>query len=117
MKPLKSISNPLIAGTLLLTVTGLSSRVIGFFYRIFLSRIIGAEGLGIYQLIFPIFALCIAFSASGIQTAVSRFVAAADHKNTGMSYLYAGLVLSVGIALSLTVILISYSDFLRITYL
>ena len=36
MKPLKSISNPLIAGTLLLTVTGLSSRVIGFFYRIFL---------------------------------------------------------------------------------
>lgn len=54
MKPLKSISNPLIAGTLLLTVTGLSSRVIGFFYRIFLSRIIGAEGLGIYQLIFPV---------------------------------------------------------------
>lgn len=105
MKPLKSISNPLIAGTLLLTVTGLSSRVIGFFYRIFLSRIIGAEGLGIYQLIFPVFALCIAFSSSGIQTAVSRFVAAADHKNTGMSYLYAGLVLSVGIALSLTVIL------------
>ena len=87
MKPLKSISNPLIAGTLLLTVTGLSNRVIGFFYRIFLSRIIGAEGLGIYQLIFPVFALCIAFSSSGIQTAVSRFVAAADHKNTGMSYL------------------------------
>lgn len=114
MKPLKSISNPLIAGTLLLTVTGLSSRVIGFFYRIFLSRIIGAEGLGIYQLIFPVFALCIAFSSSGIQTAVSRFVAAADHKNTGMSYLYAGLVLSVGIALSLTVILISYSDFIAI---
>ena len=114
MKPLKSISNPLITGTLLLTVTGLSSRVIGFFYRIFLSRIIGAEGLGIYQLIFPVFALCIAFSSSGIQTAVSRFVAAADHKNTGMSYLYAGLVLSVGIALSLTVILISYSDFIAI---
>lgn len=114
MKPLKSISNPLIAGTLLLTVTGLSNRVIGFFYRIFLSRIIGAEGLGIYQLIFPVFALCIAFSSSGIQTAVSRFVAAADHKNTGMSYLYAGLVLSVGIALSLTVILISYSDFIAI---
>lgn len=31
-----------------------------------------------------------------------------------MSYLYAGLVLSVGIALSLTVILISYSDFIAI---
>ena len=114
MKPLKSISNPLIAGTLLLTVTGLSNRVIGFFYRIFLSRIIGAEGLGIYQLIFPVLPSVLPFSSSGIQTAVSRFVAAADHKNTGMSYLYAGLVLSVGIALSLTVILISYSDFIAI---
>ena len=66
MKPLKSISNPLIAGTLLLTVTGLSNRVIGFFYRIFLSRIIGAEGLGIYQLIFPIYMLCFSLCCHGL---------------------------------------------------
>ena len=46
--------NPLLAGTLLLTAAGFVSRILGFFYHIFLSRTIGAEGLGIYQMIFPI---------------------------------------------------------------
>lgn len=45
-------SHPLLTGTLLLTISGLISRIIGFFYRIFLSQTIGAEGVGIYQLIF-----------------------------------------------------------------
>ena len=37
-------------GTFLLTCAGLLSRVIGFFYRIFLSHAIGAEGIGLFQL-------------------------------------------------------------------
>ena len=51
--PLSHKTHPLITGTILLTTAGLLSRVLGFFYRIFLSRTIGAEGLGIYQMIFP----------------------------------------------------------------
>ena len=43
-----------IRGTLLLTFTGLFSRLIGFFYRIFLSHTIGAHGLGIFQLVLPL---------------------------------------------------------------
>ena len=46
--------NPLITGTILLTGAGFLSRILGFFYRIFLSRAIGAEGLGVYQMVFPI---------------------------------------------------------------
>ena len=49
--------HPLITGTILLTAAGLLSRVLGFFYRIFLSRTIGAEGLGIYQMIFPVYGI------------------------------------------------------------
>ena len=64
-----TLKNNLISGTLLLTLTGILSRIIGFYYKIFLSRRIGAEGLGIYQLIFPVFALVISVSAAGIQTA------------------------------------------------
>ena len=45
--------HPLITGTLLLTAVGFFCRILGFFYRIFLSRTIGAEGLGLYQMIFP----------------------------------------------------------------
>ena len=51
--------HPLIFGTIILTATGLITRVIGFFYRIYLSRLFGEEGMGIYQLlssgIIPIF--------------------------------------------------------------
>ena len=36
-----------LTGTLLLTFTGLICRILGFFYRIYLSRTIGAEGLGL----------------------------------------------------------------------
>ena len=43
----------LIRGALILTLTGFFSRIMGFFYRIFLSRAIGAEGMGIYQLYLP----------------------------------------------------------------
>ena len=57
-----------IRGTLLLTVTGLLSRLIGFFYRIFLSHTIGAHGLGIFQLVLPLQLLAMSVCASGIQT-------------------------------------------------
>lgn len=67
--------HPLVFGTLLLSGAGIISRILGFFYKIFLSRTIGASGLGLYQLIFPIFSLSLAISTSGIQTAISRFVA------------------------------------------
>ncbi len=77
---------------MLLTGAGIISRILGFFYRIFLSRIIGASGLGLYQLIFPVFTLCLAVSASGIQTAISHYVASekASHR-----YLGVGVLLSV----------------------
>mgnify|MGYP001039299411 CR=1 FL=1 len=64
--------NPLLIGTVILTVTGLLSRFIGFFYRIFLSKVFGAEGMGIYQLISPVLALSFSLTVSGKQTAISK---------------------------------------------
>ena len=56
----------IILGTVILTLTGFLSRF---------SRVFGEEGIGLYQLIFPVYALCISFSISGIETALSRTVA------------------------------------------
>lgn len=100
LSSIKKYSNhPLILGTFLLTATGLASRVIGFFYRIFLSHTIGAQGMGIYQLIFPVFSLGIAFSCAGIQTAISKYTAEAVGANRcPQTYLYAGLILSMALS-------------------
>ncbi len=68
-------TNPLITGTIILTITGFVSRFIGFFYRIFLSRVFGAEGMGLYQLTSPVLALTFSLTVSGMQTAISKFVA------------------------------------------
>ena len=67
--------HPLITGTAILTLAGLLSRFIGFFYRIYLSRVFGEEGMGVYQLISPVVALSYSLSAAGYQTAISKLVA------------------------------------------
>lgn len=64
-----------LKGAFVLTFVGLVTRVIGFFFRIFLSRAFGTEGVGIYHLIFPVYALCISLSAAGIETTLSRLTA------------------------------------------
>ena len=68
--------NPVLSGALVLTLAGFLSRIVGFFYRIFLSQQIGAEGMGVYQLIFPVFGICFSLCCGPVQTAVSRYVAA-----------------------------------------
>lgn len=60
-----------------MTASGVISRVIGFFYRVFLSRTIGAEALGIYQLIGPVFSICFSLCSSSIQTSITKFVSGA----------------------------------------
>lgn len=58
-----------------LTVTSLILRTIGIFFRVFLSGKIGAEGMGLYQLIVSIYVLGATFATSGISTAVTRLIA------------------------------------------
>lgn len=92
----------LIKGAFILTVTSLSAKIIGFFYRIFLSRTFGEENVGLYQLIFPVYALGISLTCAGIQTAISRCVAgksAIGKHNEARQILYIGLGLSVSVSL------------------
>lgn len=105
-------THTLIAGTLFLTAAGLFSRVLGFFYRIYLSRIVGAEGLGIYQMVFPVYSICFSLCAGSIQTAVSRFTAAdpARAKRT----LFTGLAISLSIASLLSLMLWINSEFIAV---
>ena len=65
----------LLQGAAILTAAGLVSRLMGFFFRIFLSHAFGEESVGLYQLIFPVYALCLSVSTAGLQTAVSRMTA------------------------------------------
>lgn len=102
--------NPLIIGTILLTGSGFLSRILGFFYRIFLSRSIGAEGLGIYQMVFPIHSVAFALCCGAIQTSISRLVARDTQR--GGAALRTGLMISLSISAPLAVLIWQCAPFL-----
>ena len=103
-----------IKGTFILTCTGLASRVIGFFYRIFLSHSIGAQGLGLYQLMVPLQNLVLALTTSGIQTALNRLIAsqtALKHHREAKNILCTGLLTAFSLSVGASWILYTNSDF------
>ena len=63
-----------IKNAAILTVTALILRMIGIFFRVWLADTIGAEGMGLYQVIFSVYVLASTFATSGISTAVTRTV-------------------------------------------
>ena len=112
--------HPLITGTIILTLTGLLSRIIGFFYRIYLSRLFGEEGMGVYQLTGPVLALTFSLTVAGLQTAISRYVAGEtsshDYK-TSLRTLLTGIVLSLLISLPCMWVLIRFSEWIAVSFL
>lgn len=70
-----------VGSTIILMFAGFFVRLIGFVYRIYLSNLIGAEGMGLFQLIFPVYSLVILTLSSGVSIAVSKLVAQELAKN------------------------------------
>lgn len=114
MQIYNKLKNPVVFGTLLLTSAGILSKIIGFFYRIFLSRVIGAEGLGIYQLIFPISTICFSITVSGLNTALSKYIAEyqTDNPSAPKQLLRACLIISLSLSVIFMGILTKYADFI-----
>ena len=65
----------IVTGALILTGAGIITRLLGFVYRIYMSNIIGAEGIGLYQLIMPLYMLAWSIACSGFNTAISKLIA------------------------------------------
>ncbi len=65
----------MLGGATALALASLVAKLIGALYRIPLTNVLGAEGMGMYQLVFPIYALFLTLSTSGLSVALSRIVA------------------------------------------
>ena len=110
---------PLIFGTLLLTITGLITRTIGFFYRIYLSRLFGEEGMGIYQLIGPVLALSYSICAASYQTTISKFVAeyTGDCNRGRFRPLLTGLMISIPLSIICCILIHTRAEFIAFSLL
>ncbi|MGL4572939.1 MAG: putative polysaccharide biosynthesis protein [Clostridium sp.] len=63
----------LIKGSLILGIAGILAKVLGLFFRWPLIMLIGDEGIGLYQMSFPLYMFFVAI-ASGIPVAISKIV-------------------------------------------
>ena len=69
------MSSGFLKGTLILTIAGFVVKAIGSINWILLSRILGGEGIGIYQMAFPIYLLLLQVSSAGVPIAISILTA------------------------------------------
>ena len=64
-----------IKGAAILTAAGLIAKVMGFAYRVILTRIIEPEGMGLYQIAYPVYTTLLVISRSGIPIALAKLIA------------------------------------------
>ncbi len=63
-----------IKNAAILTASSLILRFAGIIFKVWLAAKIGAEGIGLYQLVFSVYMFAATFATSGICTAVTRLV-------------------------------------------
>lgn len=75
--PVKSEPRSFLKGATLIMLATVLAKVLGACYRIPLTNILGAEGMGVYQLIYPVYSLILTSSSGALPVAVSVLVASA----------------------------------------
>lgn len=98
---------------LIVTIFNVSERLLGFFYRIMLSRSIGAEGIGVYQIAVSVFAVLITATSSGVPVTVSRLIAkkrAQNDFNAEYKIVTAGILLCLFLSAPLFLIIIFFRN-------
>ena len=90
------VKDKFLRGALILTAAGLMVKIIGAFNRILLSRLLGGEGIGLYQMAYPVYLLMVSVSSAGIPIAISIIVAEKIARN---DYAGAGRIFRVSLGL------------------
>lgn len=115
-----SRTTTILKGTFILSLTGFITRFMGFFYRIFLSQTLGEAGVGLYQLIFPVYALGFSLTSAGTEIALSRLTAnytASGNKTRVKELLHSGILFTLILSLVFTLLLQKHADFIANSYL
>lgn len=90
---MKNRKQSYIKGAVIISLGGFISKILGALYRIPLTNILGGGGMGIYQMVYPLYCILLTVSASGIPTGIARMVSSG--KGYGVEkralYLYGGV--------------------------
>lgn len=90
------------------TAFSAAEHCLGFLYRILLSRTLGSEGLGVYQVALTVFAVFLTVSSSGLPVTLSRTIS--KHRANGFktrehAATSAAVLISLGCSVPVTILL------------
>lgn len=96
-------------GALILMIGSVLSRILGFIYRICIVRLLGPEGIGLYEMVFPAITLILVLTTAGIPVALAKLIAgdfARGHRRKVAAILRVSLLILVATGILFPAVLI-----------
>ena len=75
MKKTKKQTDGFIKGAVIIALGGFVAKLLGALYRIPLTNFIGGRGIGLYQMIYPVYCILLTVSATGIPSSLAKLTA------------------------------------------
>ena len=101
IKNAKRNKDGLLQGAAWIAAGGFIAKIIGALYRIPLTNLIGGKGLGLYQMVYPVYCLLLTVSATGIPSSIAKLTAEQIRKGKSTRPLFVSamkLFLLIGVA-------------------
>ncbi len=97
----------------IVTMFSIAEKFLGFLYRVYLSRTIGSEGIGLYQVALSVFALLLTITCSGTPITVSRLMTkyrAEGKEDKVKKVITAGLTFTLALALPIALVFMLFGS-------
>lgn len=109
----EKLKGRMLSGAAVLAGGSIVAKLLGALYRVPLTNILGAEGMGMYQLVFPVFALFMVLATAGIPTALSRIVAEKNAlKEPTRKYLVSAMIVLMALGTVLGILVFGLSGYI-----
>ncbi len=100
----------LIGGVFSLGLGAFIAKLLGAIYRVPLTNLLGGEGLGLYQMVFPVYTVLLDFSGAGVPSALSKLISANEGENgSSIAYLTASLRIFFFFGLAFSLLLLIFA--------
>lgn len=104
-------NNLIIKGTIILTLTGFLTRIIGFYNRIFLTNLIGTTQFGIFQLVLSVYVVMFAITTCGNEQALTKIISQyASQNNPKINRLFFYICFFVSLSVSIILSFFIYQN-------
>lgn len=113
---MKSSGSKIYKAVALVTVFGVAARAVGFLFKVYVGRKLGAEAVGLYQMALSVLFLLSAVASSGVPLVLSRRIAALDGDEKTGRLVSSGLLICGTISACLIAVFYACGDNLAVLF-